>query len=236
MTARRVFPLLRVLMALAIIAAIVAQLIVSVGFWRDRGDTAIAVDVANFLSFFTIQSNILAAITLLLGARWVSSDTAPRWYGPVAAAMTTYMVTTGLVYNTLLRGIELPQGSTVDWSNEVLHLIAPLYILIDWLCGPGARSTGWRTVLGIAIYPLAWLAYTLVRGPLVLNEGTGETFWYPYPFLNPHLGDGGYGGYGTVALYSALIAVAIIAVACAVIALGRARGRRSDARPPLGSA
>ena len=37
--------------------------------------------------------------------------------------MTTYMIVTGLVYNILLRGIELPQGSEpIPWSNETLHV------------------------------------------------------------------------------------------------------------------
>ena len=41
------------------------------------------------------------------------------------------MVVTGVVYNLLLRGIVLDQGTTVPWSNEVMHLVGPAFMLLD---------------------------------------------------------------------------------------------------------
>ena len=60
---------------------------------------------------------------------------------------------------------------------------------------PPTVHLGRRDALGWLIYPLIWLAYTLVRGAAVS--------WYPYPFLDP-----AHGGYGQVAVTSVAILVA----------------------------
>ena len=63
------------------------------------------------------------------------------------------------------------------------------------------------------MYPLAWLAYTMVRG------AAGE--WYPYPLLDP-----ANGGYGSVVAY----VVAIFAFSLVVLAVLRAAGNALRAR------
>ena len=62
----------------------------------------------------------------------------PRGIAIALACVTTYMIVTGIVYNTLLRGVELPQGVTVWWSNEILHVVAPLLLLADLFFAPEA--------------------------------------------------------------------------------------------------
>jgi len=218
---RPLFIALRVAGALAGVAAIVGQLIVSLDFWTATEVRDISTSVTNFFSFFTIQANVASAVTLGIGAvlllRGSADAVDPRWYGVLRACVTTYMVTTGVVYNLLLRGVELPQGSTLGWSNEVLHVVIPIVLLVDWLFAPGRRRLGWGVVGIIVIYPIVWIAYTLIRGPFIFNDLTQASGWYPYPFLNP-LGEG---GYGTVALYSAIIAVLIGAVGVGVVAISR---------------
>jgi hypothetical protein len=220
---RPLFIALRVAGALAVVAAIVGQLIVSLDFWTKTEVRDISTSIANFFSFFTIQANVASAVTLAIGAvlllRGGADDVDPRWYAVLRACVTTYMVTTGVVYNLLLRGVELPQGSTLGWSNEVLHVVIPVLLLADWLFAPGRRRLGWGVVGVIVIYPIVWIAYTLIRGPFIFNDLTQAMGWYPYPFLNP-LGEG---GYGTVVLWSALIAVLIGAAGVGVVAVSRTR-------------
>ena len=220
---RALFIALRVAGALAVVAAIVGQLIVSLDFWTATEVRDISTSVTNFFSFFTIQANVASAVTLAIGAvlllRGGADAVDPRWYGVLRACVTTYMVTTGVVYNLLLRGVELPQGSTLGWSNEVLHVVIPIVLLVDWLFAPGRRRLGWGVVGIIVIYPIVWIVYTLIRGPFIFNDLTQAMGWYPYPFLNP-LGEG---GYGTVVLYSAIIAVLIGAVGVGVVAISRTR-------------
>ncbi|WP_165979652.1 hypothetical protein [Kocuria rosea] len=51
---RRCFAAARVLMGLALVVAVAGRLQSYLEFWIERGDRAIAVDVANFFSYFTI--------------------------------------------------------------------------------------------------------------------------------------------------------------------------------------
>jgi hypothetical protein len=202
-----VFGVIRIVAAGVIIAAIVAQLVHSIALVPD-----VPHFLVNFFSYFTILSNALAALALLLGAYYsftVRRD--PAWYNLSLSAVVTYMATTGVVYNLLLRSISLDQGSTVPWSNEVLHLVAPVYVVVVWILSPGKSPLRWSAVGAIIAFPLVWSIYTMIRGPIV--------GWYPYPFLNPAQP----GGYGAVAVYVVAIAGFIGLMAVVVVALSRTR-------------
>ena len=221
---RRCFAAARVLMALALVVAVAGRLQAYLRFWIERGDRAIAVDVANFFSYFTIQTSLFHAVVFGLGACSLLARRGadPPWLGALRAAATTYTVTTGVVYNALLRA--LPQEAALEqpWANEVLHTIVPAYALLDWLLAPGRSPVRWRAVGGIVVYPVLWAGCTLVRAPFVLDEGTGNPWWYPYPFLDPH---GSAGGYGSVAVWIAVLAVAITATASVLVGFSRLRTR-----------
>jgi hypothetical protein len=209
------WPYVRLLAAALALAAILRQLSLAISNAR-AADTAWGSDVptvvANFFSYFTILSNALSAIVLLVGAGFcfrLRRD--PAWYNLVLGCVVTYMATTGVVYNLLLRGIALDQGHTLGWSNEVLHLIAPIYLVLVWIVTPGKSRLEWRQVWAIIAFPLVWTVYTMIRGSIV--------GWYPYPFLNPAQP----GGWGAVVVYMIAIAGFIGLMGCAVIALSRTR-------------
>jgi hypothetical protein len=226
LTAMRIaFATLRVGIAAAIVAAIVGQLLLSLGYWESIGVENRGAHVVHFFSFFTIESNVLSVVAMLVGAYFLlfRRGDDPAWYGFFRAAVVTYMVTTGIVYNILLRGVELPQGSTLGWSNEILHLIGPVYLLVDWLFAPGRTPLGAKKLLGVIVFPLVWVAYTLIRGPFATDYVQGNSYWYPYPFLNPNLNDQ---GYGVVAIYAVAIAAVIALVASGVLWLSRHQGSR----------
>lgn len=209
---RILFGALRVAIAAAIVAAIVGQLIVSINNWHSAGLSDITIQVVNFFSFFTIESNVLTVVVMLIGAWWLFTRKGEDvgWFLGLRLATVTYMATTGIVYNLLLRGVELPQGTTLPWSNEVLHLIGPLYVILDWLLAPGRRPIAWKSLWPMLIFPLAWGVYTLIRGPLTYDGILKRDYWYPYPFLNPNTAPE---GYASVAFYIVLIAV-VIGVVC----------------------
>ncbi|MFF2272013.1 Pr6Pr family membrane protein [Agromyces sp. NPDC058136] len=210
---RRVFGVLRVVAAAAIIAAIVGQFAKSLSMVPDP-----AAFVVNFFSFFTILSNAVAAVVLLVGAGYAfrrASD--PPLFDLVRASATTYMATTLVVYNLLLRGISLDQATTLPWSNEILHVWAPLYLVVDWLFAPGRGRIDWNRFWWIAVFPIVWVVYTMIRGAIV--------GWYPYPFLNPEVSPGV--GYGGVAVYVIAIAAFILLVGAGVVGVSRLGGRRA---------
>ena len=217
---RILFAVLRIAVAALIVAAIVGQLTLSLGYWAAKGGVDSGTHLVHFFSFFTIDSNILSVVALLIGAYFLlfRKGANPAAYNVFLAAVATYMITTGVVYNLLLRGIDLPQGSTLGWSNEVLHVIAPLWLLIDWLFAPGRAPIANSQLWKILVFPLVWCVYTLVRGPLVADTVYGKPYWYPYPFLNPNNSDE---GYVTVAFYVILITLLISAAAAGVLWVSR---------------
>jgi hypothetical protein len=224
------WPYARLAASALALAAIIAQLsrsienaLTATTEWGSHIPTV----AANFLSFFTIESNLLAAIVLAIAAIWAlrhrdSTDPEPRWLAILLVCASTYMIVTGIVYNTLLRGVPLPQGVTVPWSNEVLHVVIPLLLLLDVLFAPRRRALGWSAIFLAAIFPIVWVVYTLVRANLIIAPATGNPYWYPYPFLDPQQP----GGYGAVSLYVLLIAAIIIGAAALVVWVGRKRGTR----------
>ena len=216
--------------AALVAAAIIGQYIHSVLWRAQQGVPENGVPAVNFFSFFTIDSNILTVVVFLLGAVLLLRGSAvdPRWFAVLRACVTAYMATTGIVYNTLLRGVELPQGGTLEWSNEVLHVVGPILVVLDWLFAPGRRRLEWTTIWAVVAFPIVWAVYTMVRGPFVLDP-TSQALdpayvigWYPYPFLNPLTAPL---GYVSVAFYVVLIAAIIGGVGAAIIWVSRRRER-----------
>lgn len=223
---------LRLVMGLVIVAAIATQLAASIATTLEL-ERDLSTTIANFFSFFTILSNVIAAVTLVWAAvaglragSAGSAPAAPAALSTVLACASTYMIITGLVYNTLLRGLTLPQGSEpVPWSNEVLHLIGPIFLFLDVIIGTARRALPWRTIWTIIAFPILWTVYTLVRGPLVTNPANGDPWWYPYPFLNPN----NPGGWPSVIVYVAIISVAFVVVGAFVVWVGRRRAATASA-------
>jgi hypothetical protein len=223
---RTLFIAVRIAGAAAIAAAIIGQYIHSLNFRASHGIDENGVPAVNFFSFFTIESNVLTVAVFLIGAILLirSGGPDPLWFGVGRAAVTAYMATTGIVYNTLLRGIEVSEGATLGWSNEILHVIGPILVVVDWLFAPGRRRLDWRHIWIVVIFPIVWAVYTMIRGPFVddptqavLNPAYAGG-WYPYPFLNPATSPQ---GYVSVAFYVVLIAAVIGGVGAAIIWVSR---------------
>ncbi|WP_130176675.1 Pr6Pr family membrane protein [Cryobacterium sp. SO1] len=207
---RRIVGVLRILLAVLVLAAVVTQITDQI--LND------AFDPAAYFGFFTIQSSLMNVVVLVVGgvlALRVAAE--PELLARVRMSTLSYAVITGVVYNLLLRNLPA-DGSFVglDWPNEVLHVWAPALILLDWLLAPGRPALAWKRIWFALIYPLAWLAYALLRGTF--------TDWWTYPFLNP----GEPGGWPSVLLYIVVIAGVIIAISAAAIGLSRL-GRREPA-------
>jgi hypothetical protein len=130
------------------------------------------------------------------------------------------MVVTGIVYNILLRNIPIAGISDV-WTNETLHVVMPLILLLDVLLAPRRRALPWRALWLVVAFPIVWAVYTLVRAEFITSPLSGNLWWYPYPFLDPHLVPGGYVG---VAGYVLGVSTVIVGVGAFVLWIGRRRG------------
>lgn len=161
-------------------------------------------DVGNFFSLFTTESNLFAALVLLVTALGGGALALRR--DLIRGAAVAYMATTGIVYGLLLSD---HTGAPVPWDNTILHRLIPLVMVADWLLAPPGQGLTYRRALVWMVFPLAYLAYSLVRGPLV--------GWYPYYFLDP----GRVGGYPGVARYVVGIALGFLLFVWLSVVLGR---------------
>ena len=167
---------------------------------------------ANFFSFFTIQSNLMAAVVLIV---LVVRGKRPRseTLDLVRGAATLYLLITGIVFALLLSNLPEDLQLTRPWVDTALHQIAPLVLVLDWLIDPPRRSIPLRAAVLWLGYPLAYVAYTLIRGSIV--------HWYPYPFL-----DVDEHGYVAVLAGSVGLALGFALAAIAVARTGNWLGRR----------
>lgn len=165
-------------------------------------------DPGNFFSFFTIQSNILAVIVLVVGGLMAASARKSRRFGFFRGATTFYMAVTGLVFAVLLSSLEGIRLTATPWDNIVLHYIIPMVMVADWLLDPPARRIGMKKAILWLTYPLAYFVYSLVRGEIVN--------WYPYPFINPTTR-----GYVMVFITAAALTVAGIGLVWLFSKIGR---------------
>lgn len=213
----KTWSILRLVMAALILAAVLAEFRNAISTDPAEGSSTATI-LVNFFSYFTIESNLFALAALVAGAVWALTRKTrePEWIAVLFAAATTFMAITGIVYNLLLRGLAL---ATTPWANEVLHLIGPVFLVVDLLFAPPRRRLPWRAVAAVISFPIVWVVYTLIRGEYVVSPLTGDGWWYPYPFLNPHLQD----GYLVVSFYVVGIAAAFTLVAWGVVAIGRRR-------------
>lgn len=129
----------------------------------------------NFFSFFTIQSNIFA-VTILVLTALVRRDERSRLFDAVRGAATFYITITFVVFALFLSGLQEELDTHIAFTNFVVHYLIPVVLLVDWFIDPPRHRLGLRIALAWLAYPLAWFAYTLVRG--------SSTDWYPYPFVD----------------------------------------------------
>jgi len=205
---REVLGGLRITFALLTLAALTAQLVHGTG----HPDFS----VVEFFSYFTIESNLIAAGVLIASGSNAlrdrpRSDSLDMWRG----AATLYMVTTGLGYSLLLAG---DNDALLVWADVVVHYVMPVVLVADWVADRPPVPIAFDRVLAWMAFPTVFFAYTLVHGALA--------DWYPYPFL-----DVADRGYPAVILTGAIVGLLMIGLSWL---LARVTGRGDPAAAPAG--
>jgi hypothetical protein len=213
----RVLAVLRIAAGVLLITGIAGQFAVSLAYWRRIGLRDIGLRTADFLSAFTHEANLVCGALLLVGGALLltGGHATSRRFTALRLAFLPSILVAGIVYNLLLRPLPVPPGSQLDWANEVMHVVAPILVLADWLIAPHRPRLSFRAAWLVIAFPLAWLLYTFIRGPLVPDEINRTPYHYPYAFLDPN----GSGGWGTVlTLVGELTVFALVLGVLAVLA------------------
>ena len=194
-----IWNVVRLLSVAVVLIAIITQssALASGGVW----------DPTRFYAYFTIQSNLIGAFVLTWAFRRRNAPPSRR-LDLFRGAATAYLTVTFAVVILFLSDVDV--GLQLVWVDVVLHKIFPVIVLLDWIIDPPDTQLRFKDALWWLVYPVIWLAFTLVRGA---SDG-----WYPYPFLDP-----ANGGYGMVGVMSVGMIVGFLAVSALYIWLGNWR-------------
>lgn len=129
---------------------------------------------ANLFGFFTIWSNGIVAMV----AGWCGWSGRTRWLGhpAVLAASTVFILVVGVVYNTLLAGLNHPPTPLRVLIDHVFHIVVPLAWPLWWLALRPRRQLGFDRLWWVLPVPLLYCLYSLWRG--------GVTGRYAYFFID----------------------------------------------------
>jgi hypothetical protein len=203
---------------LATAVVVTAALLLQLGLTATAAGEPLPVRLLRLVSYFTIQSNVLVALTSWALAVRPTRGVSARFKVARLAALVGITVT-GLVYVVVLRPIVDLDG----WwavADTLLHYVVPLLVVVGWFVyGPRRRVDG-RSVLLLLAWPVAFFSWTLLHGAV--------SGFYPYPFVDVDAL-----GYGTVLVNAALVLGLLLAASATALwldrrldAWARARARR----------
>lgn len=209
-TRARWFHLLTFLVA---VLAVVLQLVLVWQGGRVLDETErpdLGTRLVRFASYFTILGNVL--VVWSAGMLAAGRDPTSPWARALRADAVVGIAVVAVVHFVALRPLLDLHGADL-LADRLLHLVVPALAVVGWVAfGPRDRI-GRTDLVRFLVLPLAWLAYTLVRGELVE--------WYPYPFLdvNEH-------GYGPVLAACLGVAGLMAGLFAAVIRIDGALARK----------
>jgi hypothetical protein len=158
--------------ALAVFVGLAVQLPVAATNDRAFFDGSVA-RVFNVFCFFTTDSNIIVGVTCLLLA--IRLDRRSTVFRVFRLAGLVGITITGIIYHVALADLQ-QLDSWALLADQILHTLVPIAAVVGWLMFGPRGMTSWR-IAGLALlYPVIWVAFTLIRGPIV--------HWYPYPFID----------------------------------------------------
>lgn len=170
--------------------------------WNPAGAAGALSRLFDSLSYFTIWSNTVVAVTLTLLARRPSRG--GRLFGVLRLDSLIMISITGIVYWLLLAPSAKVQG--FEWvSNSLLHYITPVLTIIVWAVWGPRGLFRWSTIPAALVIPIAWIFFVLIRGAII-NA-------YPYGFLDV-------AKYGLTSVLTTVVIILVFGILLAVLYVG----------------
>ena len=189
---------------------VLLQCFLSLRLAAENG-TGVVVGLGNFLSYFTVLTNLLVCMSLTVPLFEQAARGEFFARPPIIGGVATSIAFVGLAYHFLLRHVWNPQGLQL-LANDVLHYITPILFVIYWWLAVPKRSLRWRHPFVWGLYPALYLIFALIRGEIVGR--------YPYPFIDvSHI------GYQRTMINSVVLLLAFFALGLLLVALSRLQRR-----------
>ena len=125
---------------------------------------------------------------------------------------------TGIVYHVALASV-VDLAGWQEFGNQLVHTVVPVLTVVGWLAYGPRRAVSARIAWLSLAFPVAWLAFTLIRGDVV--------GFYPYPFVDVTVL-----GYAKVALNCVWVSLLMLALAGGAVILDRRLSRSHDPDQP----
>jgi hypothetical protein len=200
--------------ALTVLVALVVQSVLAAGNTDGHFSTT-GGRLVNLFCYFTILSNVIVGVTSLLLA--LNPHQTSTLFRVLRLDGIVAITVTFVVFHVALADLQELSGSAA-FADFMLHTASPVLCVLGWLLfGPRQRGRP-RLVLLALIFPLCYIAFTLIRGPIV--------DFYPYPFLDVRIH-----GYPRVLVNSVVVGVLFLGLAAGVTVLDNWLVRRRTADP-----
>lgn len=159
------------------VAGVLLQADLTFSYYLAKG-WSFGAALLKFVSYFTILTNTLVAVTYLSGAIGPRSALGRFFARPsVRTGVFLYTGLAGLLYAVLLSQMWNPRGWQLV-ADVLMHYVTPALYLLFWLLFVPGSLLPWRLAFQWLLYPAGYLAFILARGFF--------THDYPYPFMNAH--------------------------------------------------
>lgn len=204
---RNVMPLYVSATALVGWFALILQLYIIVSNAIVNNNSVVS-SIIKYFSYFTILTNILAALSLTLSLIMQSSALGKFLRSASAkAAIAVYIIIVGIVYNLVLRQLWDPKGLQLI-ADILLHQVIPIAYTVYWVVFVPKSNLAWKQPFIWLIYPLIYLLYAIIRGAV-----TGH---YPYPFI-----DVSQIGFSKMLVNTTIMMIAFISIGFLLVAIDK---------------
>lgn len=131
-----------------------------------------------FFVYYTNLSNLVAfsmmGYVVFLNYQAIQGRAVKFHYTTLRFMVTIMILVTLIIYNTLLGNLFDPNYWRV--RNVIMHLIAPLMFVLDYLLFSQPNTVQWQAILYSLLLPYTYVLVTLIIGHFTQS--------YPYFFLN----------------------------------------------------
>lgn len=198
--------------AVLVTFGLVLQFVLAIAKDSNRGAfESTPARIVNFFSFFTVQSNILVAVTTGLLA--VNLHRPSTTFRMLRLDAMICIAVTGVVFHLSLSDLQELTG----WdklADILLHTLSPIVCPLGWLLfGPRRQITA--RIVGLAVIaPVCWLVYALVYGAIAQDRNGNDYYAYPFMNVQEH-------GYAVVLMRCAIVAALFLGLSFAALAADR---------------